>query len=77
MSRMILTVYFKVVENPHAGKGYHSYEFDHPIHGKKRIGCFRKDLPKHWKAAIKSFNTNCGHGDTDPCDYFNFVRKEN
>lgn len=77
MPGMILTIHFKVVENPHAGKGYYSYEFDHPIHGKKRIGCFRKDTPQTWKDAIRAFNLNCGHGNTNPRDYFNFYREEN
>ena len=77
MPGMKIAIYFKVVDNPHAGKGYKSYEFCHPIHGKKRIGCFRKDTPKHWKDAIRAFNLNCGHGETDPCLYFNFYRTEN
>jgi hypothetical protein len=77
MSGMIITVFFRIVDNPHAGKGYKTYEFDHPIHGKKRIGCFRVEKPEDWTDAIRSFNTNCGHGNTNPCDNFNFIRQEN
>lgn len=64
-----INVYFKAVPNP-MERGYISYQFQHPIHGKKILGCFRKDLPRHRVTAQEIFALNCGH--CIPAD-FNFI----
>jgi hypothetical protein len=64
-----ITVYFKAVPNP-MEKGYISYQFIHPVHGRKVLGCFRKDLERHQKTAQASFASNCGHATVDN---FNFI----
>lgn len=69
MKKMAIIV--EVVPNP-AEKGYYMYEFKHPIHGRKYLGCFKKDLDKHWKAAVSSFMLNCGLKNSNPEDYFEF-----
>jgi hypothetical protein len=63
-----INVYFKAVQNP-MEKGYISYQFQHPIHGKKILGCFRKDNPSAQKRAMMTFAMNCGQTVVN----FNFI----
>lgn len=76
MTGLILSIEFKVVPHP-VEKGYFMYEFHHPVHGKKYMGCFKKDTPKHWQDAVRRFKTNCGYPeDVKADDVFNFWSKE-
>jgi hypothetical protein len=65
----VINVYFKAVSNP-LERGYLSYQFIHPIHGKKVLGCFRKDNEKNRAEFQLMFARNCGHSTVDN---FNFI----
>ncbi len=66
-----IKVLFKFVPNT-MEKGWLMVKFQHPLHGTKYLGCYKRDMTVNREDACRRFARNCGQEVSN----FNFVEGE-
>ena len=66
-----IKVLFKFVANP-MEKGWLTVKFQHPLHGTKYIGCYKRDMQVNRDDVFRRFANNCGQDVSN----FNFTEGE-